>query len=335
MVNKEFLQEIPATCQQHWAFLCDTSAMSSVAPITFVPEIQLVNGNWRQHQDAWLHCNNDIDIIIGNINMYVRFYICDASVPILGVNDLVNNSVELNLRNFNDSYLQQHGHQELLQHIGHHFYIPAILTEANKLNVVWQTSVQQAFLDANAHYSQLSGILTSDIAIEDSYMEAHPATSLRSPSTPSPQDLAQQNLSHMPYRNWCPICVQAKCRSGQHCRHQHQHSTIQLDCWFMHNPHSRVTSLQEKPKNITIFIMQRSHHAQERANKTSDTTSQTFLSWSMTSPIPSSRPTARMPSWSSPNKQHNNWVFQQSRVQHMIIVAKEPSRGFIIPCSFN
>ena len=76
----------------------------------------------------------DVGIIIGNINMYVRFYICDVSAPRLGVNDLVNNNIELNLRSFNDSYLQQHGHQKLLQYISRHFYIPAILTEANKLN---------------------------------------------------------------------------------------------------------------------------------------------------------------------------------------------------------
>ena len=98
----------------------------------------------------------------------------------------VNANVELNLRNFNDSYLQQHGHQEFLQYIGRHFYIPATLTEASKLNVVWQTIIQQEVFDANVHYSNLSGILTSDIAIEDSCMEARPATSLRSPSTPSP-----------------------------------------------------------------------------------------------------------------------------------------------------
>ena len=41
MVNREFLNEIPAACQRHWALLCDTGEVSSVAPITFVPEIQL------------------------------------------------------------------------------------------------------------------------------------------------------------------------------------------------------------------------------------------------------------------------------------------------------
>ena len=187
--------------------------------------------------------------------MYVRFYICDVAAPILGVNDLVSNNVELNLRNFQDSYLQQHGQEALLQYIGRHFYISAIVIEANKLNLVWQTVVQQEFFDANTHDSQLSGILASDIALEDSNMEARPATTLQSPTTPSPQEVGQRNLTHMPYRSWCPVCVQSKGRSGQHRRHQHQHSTIQLDYCFMHNPHTTATVLTKKPKNITILTM--------------------------------------------------------------------------------
>ena len=129
------------------------------------------------------------------------------------------------------------------------------MTEANKLNVAWQTVVQQEFFDANTHDPQLSGISASDIDLEDSNMEARPATTLRSPTTPSPQEVAQHNLTHMPYRSWCPICVQSKGRSGQHRRHQCQHSTIQLDYCFMHNPHTTTAVLTEKPKNIVILTM--------------------------------------------------------------------------------
>ena len=59
------------------------------------------------------------------------------------------------------------------------------------------------------------------------------------------------------------------------------------------------------------------------------------LSWGTASPTPSSRPTVRMPSRSSPNKLHSNLVFQQGRVQHMIIEAREQSRGSIKSCSLN
>ena len=124
MVNREFLDGIPATCQRHWALLCDTGAVSSVAPITFVLEIKLqlldarVQLSTANGDNIKMHGYKDVDIIIGGINMYVRFYICDVSAPILGVNDLVSNNVELNLSNFQDSYRQQHGQQALLQYIG-------------------------------------------------------------------------------------------------------------------------------------------------------------------------------------------------------------------------
>ncbi len=30
---------------------------------------------------------------------------------------------------------------------------------------------------------------------------------LRSPVRPSAEDIATHNLTHLPYRNWCPVCV--------------------------------------------------------------------------------------------------------------------------------
>ena len=200
MVNKEHLEDLRAY-KQHWALLCDTGAVSSIAPITFCPEIQLqpldarVQLSTANGDSIKMFGYKDVDIFIGGINMYVRFYICDVSAPILGVNDLVSNNVELNLRNFQDSYLQQHDQQAFLQYIGRHFYIPAIVTEANKINVVWQTIVQQEFFDDNTHYCQLFGILASDIELEDSNVEARPATTLRSPTTPSPQRSSSTQLN--------------------------------------------------------------------------------------------------------------------------------------------
>ena len=40
--------------------------------------------------------------------------------------------------------------------------------------------------------------------------EAHRARGLRQPQQPTPQQIAEHNLTHLLYRNWCPICVQGK-----------------------------------------------------------------------------------------------------------------------------
>ena len=77
-----------------------------------------------------MHGNNAFDVLISNINMYVCFYSCDVSAPILIVDDLIHNNAVM----------------------------------------------QQMLFDANIHNSQLSGIFTNDVAINDSYLGTRPAS---------------------------------------------------------------------------------------------------------------------------------------------------------------
>ena len=98
----------------------------------------------------------------------------------------------------------------------------------------------------------------------------------------------------------------------------------------MHNPHTAATVLTEKPKNIVILTMVRPSPAcvarssgPEKGQHDSRFNISSGLSWSTALPTASSRPTARMQSPNSPNKLHNNLVFQPDKVQHMIIEAKE------------
>ena len=46
--------------------------------------------------------------------------------------------------------------------------------------------------------------------------EAQPALKSPNPITPTSAEMEQHNLTHLPYRNWCPVCVKAKCRETQH-----------------------------------------------------------------------------------------------------------------------
>ena len=42
---------------------------------------------------------------------------------------------------------------------------------------------------------------------QQEHHEAHRARGLRQPQQPTPQKIAEQNLTHLPYKKWCPICV--------------------------------------------------------------------------------------------------------------------------------
>ena len=41
-------------------------------------------------------------------------------------------------------------------------------------------------------------------------LEGHAPTLLRSPIRPSAEDVEKHNATHVPYRNWYPICVAAR-----------------------------------------------------------------------------------------------------------------------------
>ena len=62
-----------------------------------------------------------------------------------------------------------------------------------------------------------------------------PRTPRRTPSKrpttrqPTPQQIAEHNLTHLPQRSWCPICVQGKGRQDNYKQHQSRHSILQVD----------------------------------------------------------------------------------------------------------
>ena len=51
---------------------------------------------------------------------------------------------------------------------------------------------------------------------EDTQQAALPAKGVKAPSHPTEQERIEHNLTHLPYRTWCPICVESKGRSNHH-----------------------------------------------------------------------------------------------------------------------
>ena len=52
---------------------------------------------------------------------------------------------------------------------------------------------------------------------------------MRAPQQPTPQERAEHELRHLPYRSWCTICVQSKGRQDHHKAQQSRHPVIQCD----------------------------------------------------------------------------------------------------------
>ena len=75
--------------------------------------------------------------------------------------------------------------------------------------------------------------------------EAHRARGLRQPQQPTPQQIAEHNLTHLPYRNWCPICVQGKGRQDNYKKQQSRQPVIQVDFAYIKS--------QQDPKTTPVL----------------------------------------------------------------------------------
>ena len=70
---------------------------------------------------------------------------------------------------------------------------------------------------------------------EDEQQQAVPAKGLKSPDQPTPQERAEHNLTHLPFRSWCKQCIQNKSKSDAHRRQQRNSKApvVQFDiCYF-------------------------------------------------------------------------------------------------------
>ena len=65
---------------------------------------------------------------------------------------------------------------------------------------------------------------------------------LQSPKKPSAEEIATHELTHLPFRSWCPHCVRGKGRSADHRKHQDQPDIdeIHLDYCFLGDADSKV-----------------------------------------------------------------------------------------------
>ena len=70
---------------------------------------------------------------------------------------------------------------------------------------------------------------------EEEQQQAVPARGLKSPDQPTPQERAEHNLTHLPFRSWCKQCVQNKSKADAHPKQQRNSRApvVQFDfCYF-------------------------------------------------------------------------------------------------------
>ena len=68
---------------------------------------------------------------------------------------------------------------------------------------------------------------------EDDTQQAQRAKGMKAPQQPTRQERFEHNLTHLPYRTWCPICVKSKGRMDNHPKQTSKQPVIQVDFTYM------------------------------------------------------------------------------------------------------
>ena len=68
---------------------------------------------------------------------------------------------------------------------------------------------------------------------EEDLQQAKPARGLKAPAEPTQQERAEHELTHLPFRSWCPTCVANKGRVDNHPKQASKMPVVQFDfCYF-------------------------------------------------------------------------------------------------------
>ena len=108
-----------------------------------------------------------------------------------------------------------------------------------------------------------------DMARAEYQREEHPAQPAHlAARQPTQRERSLHELTHLPYRDWCPFCVSARARGDYHASHadpdlaaERDRPTIQVDFYFCENRDKSEGSLGVKPILLMVDSWTRYAHA--------------------------------------------------------------------------
>ena len=75
--------------------------------------------------------------------------------------------------------------------------------------------------------------------------EVKPTRAVRSPPMPSQQEIDEHRVSHLPYRSWCPECVEAFGRERGHSKQTESRSIPLVSCDYLYLTKNGVFAREE------------------------------------------------------------------------------------------
>ena len=284
-MNHEYARELPAHYLKHWGLLVDTGAYVSVAPKHFAPEVLLepvphpVQLLTATSTPIKIYRTKTALLVTGRLSFHVRFYITDVKQTLLGLQDILQGDIQLNL--WDTSTIQKDGVEEPLLFHDKHFYVEAlVLPQDHKLNYLWLHYLQSKLFrtTTTVYYT------TGDGEVHEQAGEAQlPRAANHHNYLPKKKDNYTNSiqLTHQPYRSWCEVCQRSKGRPAYHKQQpKDKESVIQMDYGFLQDPHLPPGSPQQRPLTVltmletTTGLSNANTHNKERRHYSPKTTNQ-------------------------------------------------------------
>ena len=254
-MNHEYARELPAHYLKHWGLLVDTGAYVSVALKRFALEVLLepvphpVQLLTATSTHIKIYGTRTVLLVTGRLSFHVRF--TDVKQTLLGLQDILQGDMQLNLRDTYTSTIQKDGVEEPLLFHDKHFYVEAlVLPQDHQLNYLWLHYLQNKLVRATTTVYYTTG----DGEVHEQAGEAQLPRSNKPPRLPTEEERLLHELTHQPYRSWCEVCQHSKGRPAYHKRQpKDKESVIQMDYGFLQDPHLPPGSPQQR--KLTVLTM--------------------------------------------------------------------------------
>ena len=80
----------------------------------------------------------------------------------------------------------------------------------------WEEIVKSGLLDDSEHGSKDAHLLEGELVDAEDGVATQVAKGMPAPRQPTREEIARHNLTHLPYRAWCPHCLAARRPNSHH-----------------------------------------------------------------------------------------------------------------------
>lgn len=88
-----------------------------------------------------------------------------------------------------------------------------------------------------------SAAYDEELLQEDEHPQmATKAKPLTMPKQPTAQEIQEHNITHLPYRSWCPVCIQSKGRQANHPKQTVRQPIVQIDFTYIKGHGDKTTT---------------------------------------------------------------------------------------------